>query len=175
MMPLAQDFIQLAIRTNLMFFYFEGLYYHLPKRAAGIRYVFIGKPMNQRPRYFYYLFAYLLSMPRSRRRVRKIDVQEAPNADLERQLHDTEMRLVEATQQGNSQRVIYRRQFQADSQRIAALEGQIVELTGDHDGFHQRAIDLEGQMTGLTDERDTTRQRVTLVEGELVGVTQQRD
>uniref|UniRef100_I1QC35 Pex N-terminal domain-containing protein n=1 Tax=Oryza glaberrima TaxID=4538 RepID=I1QC35_ORYGL len=28
-----------------------GLYYHLPKRAAGIRYVFIGKPMIQRPRY----------------------------------------------------------------------------------------------------------------------------
>lgn len=27
-----------------------GLYYHLPKRAAGIRYVFIGKPINQRPR-----------------------------------------------------------------------------------------------------------------------------
>uniref|UniRef100_A0A804MSU6 RING-type E3 ubiquitin transferase n=1 Tax=Zea mays TaxID=4577 RepID=A0A804MSU6_MAIZE len=51
MLPYAQDFIQLAIRTNLMFFYFEGLYYHLPKRAAGIRYVFIGKPMNQRPRY----------------------------------------------------------------------------------------------------------------------------
>lgn len=51
MLPFAQDFIQLAIRTNLMFFYFEGLYYHLSKRAAGIRYVFIGKPMNQRPRY----------------------------------------------------------------------------------------------------------------------------
>jgi len=51
MLPFAQDFIQLAIRTNLMLFYFEGLYYHLPKRAAGIRYVFIGKPMNQRPRY----------------------------------------------------------------------------------------------------------------------------
>ncbi|KAG8079769.1 hypothetical protein GUJ93_ZPchr0007g5902 [Zizania palustris] len=50
-LPFSQDFIQLAIRTNLMFFYFEGLYYHLPKRAAGIRYVFIGKPMNQRPRY----------------------------------------------------------------------------------------------------------------------------
>ncbi|KAL6656939.1 hypothetical protein ACP70R_004719 [Stipagrostis hirtigluma subsp. patula] len=50
MLPFAQDFIQLAIRTNLMLFYFEGLYYHLPKRAAGIRYVFIGKPMNQRPR-----------------------------------------------------------------------------------------------------------------------------
>ncbi|KAJ1291827.1 hypothetical protein BS78_02G346600 [Paspalum vaginatum] len=51
MLPFAQDFVQLAIRTNLMFFYFEGLYYHLSKRAAGIRYVFIGKPMNQRPRY----------------------------------------------------------------------------------------------------------------------------
>lgn len=37
-----------------------GLYYHLPKRAAGIRYVFIGKPMNQRPRYFGYLFPHLL-------------------------------------------------------------------------------------------------------------------
>ncbi|XP_006658799.2 peroxisome biogenesis factor 10 [Oryza brachyantha] len=51
MLPFAQDFIQLSIRANLMLFYFEGLYYHLPKRAAGIRYVFIGKPMNQRPRY----------------------------------------------------------------------------------------------------------------------------
>ncbi|XP_024979514.1 peroxisome biogenesis factor 10 isoform X2 [Cynara cardunculus var. scolymus] len=29
----------------------QGLYYHISKRAAGIRYVFIGKPMNQRPRY----------------------------------------------------------------------------------------------------------------------------
>ncbi|EPS67997.1 peroxisome biogenesis factor 10, partial [Genlisea aurea] len=28
-----------------------GLYYHLSKRAAGIRYVYIGKPSNQRPRY----------------------------------------------------------------------------------------------------------------------------
>lgn len=55
MLPFAQDFIQLTIRTNLMFFYFEGLYYHLPKRAAGIRYVFIGKPLNQRPRYSLFL------------------------------------------------------------------------------------------------------------------------
>uniref|UniRef100_A0A0D3GTE2 RING-type E3 ubiquitin transferase n=1 Tax=Oryza barthii TaxID=65489 RepID=A0A0D3GTE2_9ORYZ len=30
-----------------------GLYYHLPKRAAGIRYVFIGKPMIQRPSYVF--------------------------------------------------------------------------------------------------------------------------
>uniref|UniRef100_A0A0E0EE71 RING-type E3 ubiquitin transferase n=1 Tax=Oryza meridionalis TaxID=40149 RepID=A0A0E0EE71_9ORYZ len=58
MLPFAQDIIQLTIRTNLMFFYFEGLYYHLPKRAAGIRYVFIGKPMNQRPSFFGHLNMY---------------------------------------------------------------------------------------------------------------------
>lgn len=51
MLPLTREFLQLILRTNLMFFYFEGLYYHISKRAAGIRYVFIGKPMNQRPRY----------------------------------------------------------------------------------------------------------------------------
>ncbi|KAJ0677263.1 hypothetical protein HanOQP8_Chr12g0434891 [Helianthus annuus] len=51
-LPLAREFLQLVLRANLMFFYFEGLYYHISKRAAGIRYVFIGKPMNQRPRFF---------------------------------------------------------------------------------------------------------------------------
>ncbi|XP_030538535.1 peroxisome biogenesis factor 10 [Rhodamnia argentea] len=50
-LPVAREFLQLVIRTNLMFFYFEGLYYHISKRAVGIRYVFIGKPSNQRPRY----------------------------------------------------------------------------------------------------------------------------
>ncbi|CAI0448362.1 unnamed protein product [Linum tenue] len=50
MLPVAREFLQLILRTNLMFFYFEGLYYHISKRAAGIRYVFIGKPSNQRPR-----------------------------------------------------------------------------------------------------------------------------
>lgn len=50
-LPLAREFLQLVVRANLMFFYFEGLYYHISKRAAGICYVFIGKPMNQRPRY----------------------------------------------------------------------------------------------------------------------------
>ncbi|XP_057719406.1 peroxisome biogenesis factor 10-like [Arachis stenosperma] len=30
---------------------FAGLYYHISKRASGIRYLFIGKPSNQRPRY----------------------------------------------------------------------------------------------------------------------------
>ncbi|XP_051151356.1 peroxisome biogenesis factor 10 [Andrographis paniculata] len=50
-LPIAREFLMLALRTNLMFFYFEGIYYHLSKRASGIRYVFIGKPTNQRPRY----------------------------------------------------------------------------------------------------------------------------
>ncbi|KAL6502050.1 peroxisome biogenesis factor 10 [Orobanche gracilis] len=50
-LPIARECFMLLLRTNLMFFYFEGLYYHLPKRTAGIRYVFIGKPTNQRPRY----------------------------------------------------------------------------------------------------------------------------
>ncbi|KAL4305066.1 hypothetical protein AHAS_Ahas16G0041100 [Arachis hypogaea] len=31
--------------------FFAGLYYHISKHAAGIRYLFIGKPSNQRPRY----------------------------------------------------------------------------------------------------------------------------
>jgi peroxin-10 len=34
-----------------MLFYFEGFYYHISKRASGVRYVFIGKQLNQRPRY----------------------------------------------------------------------------------------------------------------------------
>ncbi|KAJ0090314.1 hypothetical protein Patl1_13793 [Pistacia atlantica] len=50
-LPIAREILQLVFRANLMFFYFEGLYYHISKRVAGIRYVFIGKPMNQRPRY----------------------------------------------------------------------------------------------------------------------------
>ncbi|KAI4316477.1 hypothetical protein L6164_024455 [Bauhinia variegata] len=51
MLPVVRDLLQLVLRTNLMFFYFEGLYYHISKRAAGIRYMFIGKASNQRPRY----------------------------------------------------------------------------------------------------------------------------
>ncbi|KAI4377830.1 hypothetical protein MLD38_015403 [Melastoma candidum] len=50
-LPFAREILQIILRTNLMFFYFEGLYYHISKRAAGISYVFIGKPSNQRPRY----------------------------------------------------------------------------------------------------------------------------
>ncbi|KAF7830426.1 peroxisome biogenesis factor 10 [Senna tora] len=51
MLPMVRELLQLVLRANLMFFYFEGLYYHISKRAAGIRYVFIGKVSNQRPRY----------------------------------------------------------------------------------------------------------------------------
>ncbi|KAK9273166.1 hypothetical protein L1049_017973 [Liquidambar formosana] len=51
MLPFARELLLLFLRANLMFFYFEGLYYHISKRAAGIRYVFIGKQLNQRPRY----------------------------------------------------------------------------------------------------------------------------
>ncbi|XP_073155155.1 peroxisome biogenesis factor 10 isoform X3 [Henckelia pumila] len=49
--PLVRELFVLVLRMNLMFFYFEGLYFHLSKRAVGIRYMFIGKPTNQRPRY----------------------------------------------------------------------------------------------------------------------------
>ncbi|XP_061355884.1 peroxisome biogenesis factor 10 [Gastrolobium bilobum] len=51
MLPFVRELLQLVLRANLMLFYFEGLYYHISKRAAGIRYVFIGKASNQRPRY----------------------------------------------------------------------------------------------------------------------------
>ncbi|EOA27584.1 hypothetical protein CARUB_v10023723mg [Capsella rubella] len=50
-LPVAREVLQLVLRANLMLFYFEGLYYHISKRASGIRYVFIGKQLNQRPRY----------------------------------------------------------------------------------------------------------------------------
>ncbi|KAI5384506.1 hypothetical protein KIW84_071489 [Lathyrus oleraceus] len=40
-----------VLRANLMLFYFEGLYYHISKRASATRYVFIGKASNQRSRY----------------------------------------------------------------------------------------------------------------------------
>lgn len=50
-LPSVREASQLVVRANLMLFYFEGLYYHIAKRAAGIHYVFIGKPLHQRPRY----------------------------------------------------------------------------------------------------------------------------
>eukprot|EP00252_Welwitschia_mirabilis_P018389 TRINITY_DN4088_c0_g1_i2.p1 TRINITY_DN4088_c0_g1~~TRINITY_DN4088_c0_g1_i2.p1 ORF type:complete len:317 (-),score=51.16 TRINITY_DN4088_c0_g1_i2:125-1075(-) len=50
-LPSVQEATQLVVRTNLMLFYFEGLYYHIAKRTAGIRYAFIGKHLQQRPRY----------------------------------------------------------------------------------------------------------------------------
>ncbi|KAF8055257.1 hypothetical protein N665_1300s0005 [Sinapis alba] len=50
-LPFAREVLQVLLRANLMLFYFEGLYYHISKRASGVRYVFIGKQLNQRPRY----------------------------------------------------------------------------------------------------------------------------
>ncbi|CAE6011508.1 unnamed protein product [Arabidopsis arenosa] len=50
-LPVAREVLQLVLRANLMLFYFEGFYYHISKRASGVRYVFIGKQLNQRPRY----------------------------------------------------------------------------------------------------------------------------
>ncbi|KAI6679845.1 hypothetical protein NL676_033726 [Syzygium grande] len=45
-LPVAREFLQLVIRSKLMFFYFEGMYYHISKRAVGIKYVFIGLRCN---------------------------------------------------------------------------------------------------------------------------------
>ncbi|CAM6127053.1 unnamed protein product [Calypogeia fissa] len=51
LLPSVRDAMVLILRTHLMVYYFEGLYYHIGKRAAGIRYVYTGKPSQQRPRY----------------------------------------------------------------------------------------------------------------------------
>ncbi|KAL2649397.1 hypothetical protein R1flu_017525 [Riccia fluitans] len=50
-LPSVREGLVLLVRTHLMLFYFEGLYYHMGKRAAGIRYIFTGRPSQQRPRY----------------------------------------------------------------------------------------------------------------------------
>eukprot|EP00249_Psilotum_nudum_P018517 c26846_g1_i1 orf=506-1804(-) len=50
-LPSVREALLLVVRTNLMLFYFEGLYYHLAKRVAGVRYIFMGKLFHQRPRY----------------------------------------------------------------------------------------------------------------------------
>jgi hypothetical protein len=39
----------------------SGLYYHIGKRAAGIRYIYTGKPSQQRPRYCDLHGMYLMS------------------------------------------------------------------------------------------------------------------
>ncbi|KAJ7543664.1 hypothetical protein O6H91_09G047400 [Diphasiastrum complanatum] len=50
-LPSVKEAFLLLFRANLMLFYFDGIYYHLAKRAAGIRYIFMGKATQQRPRY----------------------------------------------------------------------------------------------------------------------------
>ncbi|CAH8308027.1 unnamed protein product [Eruca vesicaria subsp. sativa] len=59
-LPVAREVLQLVLRANLMLFYFEGLYYHIAKRASGVRYVFIGKQLNQRPSRYQILGVFLL-------------------------------------------------------------------------------------------------------------------
>ncbi|CAL9234232.1 unnamed protein product [Arabidopsis halleri] len=59
-LPVAREVLQLVLRANLMLFYFEGLYYHISKRASGVRYVFIGKQLNQRPSRYQILGVFLL-------------------------------------------------------------------------------------------------------------------
>eukprot|EP00850_Spirogloea_muscicola_P005815 SM000027S09596 [mRNA] locus=s27:265681:268628:+ [translate_table: standard] len=46
-----REALLLGVRMHLMLFYFEGFYYHLAKRATGVRYVFTGRASEQRPRY----------------------------------------------------------------------------------------------------------------------------
>ncbi|XP_024393440.1 peroxisome biogenesis factor 10 isoform X2 [Physcomitrium patens] len=50
-LPSVKEALLLVLRAHLMLFYFEGVYYHLAKRFAGIQYIFMGKPAQQRPRY----------------------------------------------------------------------------------------------------------------------------
>jgi len=50
-LPSVREALLLVMRAHLMVFYFEGVYYHLAKRFAGMRYIFMGKPAQQRPRY----------------------------------------------------------------------------------------------------------------------------
>ncbi|CAF2113760.1 unnamed protein product [Brassica oleracea] len=59
-LPVAREVLQVLLRANLMLFYFEGLYYHISKRASGVRYVFIGKQLNQRPSRYQILGVFLL-------------------------------------------------------------------------------------------------------------------
>ncbi|XP_024545002.1 peroxisome biogenesis factor 10-like isoform X2 [Selaginella moellendorffii] len=50
-LPSLREALLLLSRANLMLFYFDGIYYHLAKRAARIRYIHMGKAAQQRPRY----------------------------------------------------------------------------------------------------------------------------
>lgn len=50
-LPCLRDAFLLAVRGNLMLFYFEGVYYQLSKRAAGVRYIHMGKLFYKKPKY----------------------------------------------------------------------------------------------------------------------------
>eukprot|EP00899_Mesostigma_viride_P000570 jgi/Mesvir1/10513/Mv21761-RA.1 len=50
-LPRAMDAIQFFGRFHVALFYLFGVYYHLSKRAASVRYIFTGKQVEERPRY----------------------------------------------------------------------------------------------------------------------------
>lgn len=50
-LPGLRDAFLFAVRANLMLFYFEGVYYQLSKRAAGVRYIHMGKLFYKKPKY----------------------------------------------------------------------------------------------------------------------------
>ncbi|KAH7387390.1 hypothetical protein KP509_16G020600 [Ceratopteris richardii] len=50
-LPGLRDAFLSAVRANLMLFYFEGVYYHLSKRVAGVKYIHMGKLFYKKPKY----------------------------------------------------------------------------------------------------------------------------
>lgn len=50
-LPGVRDAFLFAVRANLMLFYFEGVYYQLSKRVAGVRYIHMGKLFYKKPKY----------------------------------------------------------------------------------------------------------------------------
>ncbi|MCO5550169.1 hypothetical protein L7F22_003651 [Adiantum nelumboides] len=50
-LPGLRDAFLFAVRGNLMLFYFEGVYYQLSKRVAGVRYIHMGKLFYKKPKY----------------------------------------------------------------------------------------------------------------------------
>ncbi|GAQ83940.1 peroxin 10 [Klebsormidium nitens] len=50
-LPALREIAELGFRYHLMLFYFFGTYYNLSKRTTGVRYLFTGRGLDQRPRY----------------------------------------------------------------------------------------------------------------------------
>lgn len=50
-LPSVKEALHLIARAHLMFFYFQGIYYHMAKRIAGVQYVYTWRPPQQKTRY----------------------------------------------------------------------------------------------------------------------------